>query len=360
MLVLLFVFIGYFTTPSKGSLTSWPQNTEALINQTVRLSCSTSEPYLLNWEHVRCGASRKKFVFFGGGVASPYDSRFRIISDEVMGRYDLEITAVQPEDSGRYRCIDREGQGERREAELVVLGSPPVCSCEHKEENKCGVTKQDDMRVTCHVPYVGNAVPEFKCDKMTDVVTTVVERDSGNVTYVLVFRVDPQTMTDFDICRTTISNISSSRFQTNAAFAQAEKRQLTITHPGNVTCSVNSSRVCEYKWVRGDRNNETVSRNQKIFIDEPGLYRCEVDCQMADVNCRVEPMEVNFEKEYSLIQSEPRSVMIIVVVVVVLVIVCASVSASAIFLLKRHKKSHGKRRDIEQTHTVGLMSPGLS
>lgn len=107
---------------AKGSLTSVPQNTEAVINQTVRLPCSTSEPYLVNWEHVRCGASRKEFVYFGGGFAPSYDSRFRIITDEAFGQFDLEITSVRLEDSGRYRCIDREGQGERREAELIVLG----------------------------------------------------------------------------------------------------------------------------------------------------------------------------------------------------------------------------------------------
>lgn len=337
--ILLVSLISCFTSPSKGSLTSWPQNTEALINQTIRLSCSTSEAYLVNWEHVRCGASRKYFVYFGGGVASPYDSRFRIITDEAIGQYDLEITGVQLEDSGRYRCIDMEGQGERRDAELVVLGSHPVCFCEHMGGHNCSFKKHEDMRVTCQVSYAGNAVPEFKCDRMADVITTDVQRVSGNITYVLVFRADPQTLSDYDTCRTSISNISSSRFQTNAAYVRAEKRQLTIKDPGYVTCSVNSSRTCQYKWVRVDRGNKTVSTEQKILIAEPGLYRCEADCQMADVYCRVEPVEVNFQGKYAQPESAPGSVVVVVVVVVVLVLVCASVSVVGIFLRNRHQKS---------------------
>lgn len=98
-------------------------STEVIVGQSVRLRCSTSDIYDVNWEHFPTGSASKSYVFFGGGMIIPYHRRFSVDRGSGNpGQYDLVISSVESSDSGRYRCIDREGQGEQSEAELIVLG----------------------------------------------------------------------------------------------------------------------------------------------------------------------------------------------------------------------------------------------
>lgn len=93
-----------------------------MAGHTVRLNCTTSDIYSVNWEHIPTGRTAKNYVYLGGTVIVPYNDRFSV-EKTGRGSFTLVISSVDFRDSGLYRCIDREGQGEQREAQLAVIGT---------------------------------------------------------------------------------------------------------------------------------------------------------------------------------------------------------------------------------------------
>src|SRR5688572_8166896 len=94
---------------SAGSLIIHPKDTEAKVNDSTYLNCSTSiSTEYIHWHH------GSKYVYAGDGIMEPYLGRFEMEIDSFTGAYNLVIRSVRPEDAGEYTCIDDGGIGESR------------------------------------------------------------------------------------------------------------------------------------------------------------------------------------------------------------------------------------------------------
>ena len=94
-----------------------PSITEAKINDSTYLNCSTSlEAEKVQWRH------GNNFVYTGINFLDPYTIRFSVEINSSTGASNLVIRLVRPSDAGTYECLEDEGFGEKRSAELIVLG----------------------------------------------------------------------------------------------------------------------------------------------------------------------------------------------------------------------------------------------
>ena len=102
-----------------GELVVAPLNTESKVGDPTYLNCSTNiTSREIFWYHGR------NYIYVGDptGILEPYRDRFEIDSSASDGSHNLVIHSVEPGDAGEYICIDDDGLGARRSAELVVLG----------------------------------------------------------------------------------------------------------------------------------------------------------------------------------------------------------------------------------------------
>ena len=77
---------------------------------------------MVQWRH------GKYYVYTGIAILEPYnDGRFSIEINASTGASNLVILSVQPSDAGTYECLEDEGFGEKRTAELIVLGTFTFC-----------------------------------------------------------------------------------------------------------------------------------------------------------------------------------------------------------------------------------------
>src|SRR6218665_611702 len=100
-----------------AGLSNAPQDTESKVSDTTYFNCSTNlTSKEILWNH------GDQYLYSDNGILPPYDERFEIDRNESTGSYNLVIHSVEPSDAGEYICIDDDGLGERRSAELIVLG----------------------------------------------------------------------------------------------------------------------------------------------------------------------------------------------------------------------------------------------
>lgn len=104
---------------SDAKLNVTPRDTEVKINDSTYINCSTSLPAdLVQWHHGRY------YVYTGIAFLEPYnDGRFSVEINTLTGASNLVIRSVQPPDAGKYECLEDEGLGERRSAQLIVFGT---------------------------------------------------------------------------------------------------------------------------------------------------------------------------------------------------------------------------------------------
>ena len=94
-----------------------PRNTESRVGDTTYFNCSTNlQSREIFWNHGR------NYIYTGVAIINPYRGRFEIDRNASNGSHNLVIHSVQPGDAGEYICIDDDGHGTKRSAELVVLG----------------------------------------------------------------------------------------------------------------------------------------------------------------------------------------------------------------------------------------------
>src|SRR6218665_765949 len=100
-----------------SDLVTVPSDTVVVVGQTAYFNCSTTavQNPEIHWQYY------DEHVYAGGKFLSPYD-RFIIDIDNSTASYNLVIPSARKEDAGRYCCLDNEGFGEKRSAQLVVLG----------------------------------------------------------------------------------------------------------------------------------------------------------------------------------------------------------------------------------------------
>ena len=96
-----------------------PRDTVAVVGQTAYFNCSTTavQNPKVQWHY------NDDHIYAGGKFLSRY-ARFRmeVHVNNSTASYNLVIPIVSRDDAGRYRCLDNEGFGDKRLAELVVLG----------------------------------------------------------------------------------------------------------------------------------------------------------------------------------------------------------------------------------------------
>ena len=108
---------------SDAKLILIPRDTEVKINDSTYVNCSTSiQADLVQWRH------GNNLVYTGIDILEPYnDGRFSVEINASTGASNLVIRSVQPSDAGTYECLEDEGFGEKRTAELIVLGTFTSC-----------------------------------------------------------------------------------------------------------------------------------------------------------------------------------------------------------------------------------------
>lgn len=159
MLINIIVLIHCVLTLVDTYLTSFPENTEVIIGKRVTINCSTTEIYSVNWEHIPIGRTSKNYVYLGGTVIVPYNDRFHV--EKSNGVFNLIIQSAEHNDGGLYRCIDREGQGEMREAQLTIIMPNSHCTSDGIiTKNNCR-KKKTISNITCDVYYHGNLIPSI-------------------------------------------------------------------------------------------------------------------------------------------------------------------------------------------------------
>ena len=100
-----------------------PEHAEAQVGERIQMICKTyykTEP--VNWQHIPFGKAIPVDVYIGGKIVIGYASRYEAQMDSTTGTSNLIITAVKLEDSGLYRCIEKDGLGQYKDAELTVIG----------------------------------------------------------------------------------------------------------------------------------------------------------------------------------------------------------------------------------------------
>lgn len=81
------------------------------------MNCSTNiTSHEIFWYH------GDKYIYIGDVILDPYRKRFMIDRTASIGSHNLVIHSVEPGDAGTYLCVDDDGFGTKRSAELVVLG----------------------------------------------------------------------------------------------------------------------------------------------------------------------------------------------------------------------------------------------
>jgi len=99
-----------------------PDNINALVGQTVELTCSTNLPQrgYVKWFHVPSGQTEHHNVTQRQYVTSRYKPKYSVSrSIEWM---NLTITNVTFDDSGQYICKDPDGKADRGLMNLTVSG----------------------------------------------------------------------------------------------------------------------------------------------------------------------------------------------------------------------------------------------
>lgn len=141
-------------------LTVLPDNDAVLVGSTVVLRCSTQSATARIMWHEFASSSGGMVVSDGKNIiqSHPNAGRYSIIGDALD--YYLQITNVQVSDGGTYLCQDiTAGPPDvfRGYAELVVLGSDPVCQ---DFVTVTGVVIEGNSYSSeCEVPYKGNLPP---------------------------------------------------------------------------------------------------------------------------------------------------------------------------------------------------------
>lgn len=94
-----------------------PSDTESMVGDATYFNCSTNlTSSEIFWHH------GQKHIYTGETILEPYRGRFEIESNDSIGSHNLVIHSVEPSDAGVYICIDDDGHGISRSAELIVLG----------------------------------------------------------------------------------------------------------------------------------------------------------------------------------------------------------------------------------------------
>jgi len=152
-------------TPGRHALSQPPLNEQAMIGDTVYLTCvATATPpvsRVLWYEFVSTGNGQ--VVSDNGNVlpSHPNAARYRIIQAE-LNEFILEITDVRMTDGGSYACADiQSGPPEvySGQAELVVLQSHPNCSTLVPESGV--VIEGQNYTSSCQLYYRGGLTPKM-------------------------------------------------------------------------------------------------------------------------------------------------------------------------------------------------------
>lgn len=99
-----------------------PEHDEAQVGARVQLNCTTyykTEP--VSWQHIPLGKSLID-MYMNGKFYNDYTSGYDAQMNNNTGTNTLIIKAVKLEDGGLYRCIENDGGGKHKDAELTVIG----------------------------------------------------------------------------------------------------------------------------------------------------------------------------------------------------------------------------------------------
>ena len=101
----------------------------ALIGGEVRFNCRNNDSSIpVNWMRTT-NEGKDTDVFLVNLTKKVFEDRMRVERNNDPLQFDLIIWNVLSTDAGIYSCIDEAGEGERKSAELVVLGLFRLSDC---------------------------------------------------------------------------------------------------------------------------------------------------------------------------------------------------------------------------------------
>src|SRR5688572_23260613 len=100
-----------------------PEHAEAQVGARVQLICTTYyKTETVNWQHIPLGKSVPVDVYISGKFVDNYTSGYDAQMNNNTGANNLIIISAKLGDGGLYRCIEKEGHGQHKDAELTVIG----------------------------------------------------------------------------------------------------------------------------------------------------------------------------------------------------------------------------------------------
>lgn len=353
-----------------------PKDTNAVVGQTVRINCKTSESYSINWDHIPVGSKAAREIYLSRTIVTPYNRRFSVVGDQNKGEYDLLISSVQLEDAGKLWCTDKAGHGERKEVELVVLVSAPQCQSNIDPDgvignNDCAI-EPDDLEFSCNVRYSGNIPPVLVWKKAgNDIIKpkmVTIDRLPGQVMYTAVFTANLQMNGLSYIFQINQSKLSWTSDVVNVLYAFNTVSASNITQTNLETCLANSSssQSCLYTWVRISPTtgiSETLAIGRAFYPEISGKYICVANCSLRHHICTVQSKVVEFIEEVTWSRAVSGfGGKIWIVICIVLLVVITTLTLVWIFrkrLSKIKKKSYYHHLDTK-TYERDLLVQGMA
>lgn len=110
-----------FDNLGNAEIVAGPRSTAIQVGSSAHFNCSSSLPDEIHWFHYAIGANDRVFVYGYEKFYAPYEGRFELEKNDTA--YNLVIPSVKLEDAGKYECQDVRGSGDKKSAQLTVLGT---------------------------------------------------------------------------------------------------------------------------------------------------------------------------------------------------------------------------------------------
>lgn len=117
--IVIYVFV---SAGASSTITGYPTDVIVLQHGSFRLSCSSNDANPaknVKWWYASNSGATRVLVYSNGGLISPFDSIFTVISSSI-GQVDLIASCAQLSDHGIYTCTDSEAL--QNGATVTVVG----------------------------------------------------------------------------------------------------------------------------------------------------------------------------------------------------------------------------------------------
>lgn len=184
-----------------------PVHGEAQVGASVQLICTTFyKTERVNWQHIPLWKTLPVDMYISGKFFNNYVTGYEAQMNRTTGTNSLIIKAVKSGDGGLYRCIEKEGLGQHKDAELTVIDT---VNCKMNATDSCGSLPRN-VTLECNMTFSGKFAPLLQWvttngDVVNQGMTTT--NHSDRVTSTLMKEVDDLSLPLNYTCQAAISRV---------------------------------------------------------------------------------------------------------------------------------------------------------